>query len=98
MRRGPGRPGFRRPLVSAPPVRTKKQFEWHVSVSLKYSGDGREEEAMSRAIWRGCLAVLFLASGTALVGGQEKLEWTAFNGKEKFYQEMTTTTEQKMTV
>src|SRR5262245_66483534 len=28
----------------------------------------------------------------------EKLEWTAFTGKQPFYQEMTTTTEQKMKV
>jgi len=35
---------------------------------------------------------------TSLAGSQEKLVWKAFDGKDKFYQEMTTVTEQKMKV
>jgi hypothetical protein len=35
---------------------------------------------------------------TGLAGSQEKLVWKAFDGKDKFYQEMTTVTEQKMKV
>jgi hypothetical protein len=96
-------------LVLAPPTCTKKKFERHVPVSQKYSGDSREEEPMSRAFWRGCLVVVALVAGGStlaspaepLVGGGTKLEWSAFNttgAPGKFWQEMTTTTEQKMTV
>jgi hypothetical protein len=59
----------------------------------------REEEPMSRALWWGCLVVVALLGGANLATSQEKLEWKAFDkAGAKFYQEMTTETNQTMKV
>ncbi len=53
---------------------------------------------MMRVFWRGCLVVAAVLGMTVSASAQEKLVWKAFDSKQPFYQEMTTETNQKMTV